>query len=201
MDTAIATTNTSVQRYLQVREHGDAALAASLRAAALDDCSLLFLSLRALRALPGSDAAALQASEQQACRFLHLLSSEGSSPPAAGGARSAPLPRPAPLPAPLDAEAQALASKRSTRNLLAASLAQLGAAAGTLAREGEVLDATGRVHSALAEDAAMSARLVRAWQEKERADLRWIRAAAYLLIATAAYLCLRRLAWVLGLRI
>jgi hypothetical protein len=42
---------------------------------------------------------------------------------------------------------------------------------------------------------------VRAWQDKERADARWVRAAAYLLVATAAYLVLRRLCWLVGVRV
>ena len=199
---AIDSANAAVQSLLTHRVHGNAAAAAAALPPAQTSLSTLFLALRALRHLPHADS--LQPSEEQASRFSLLLSTNCTQLQG-GGSVPAPSPAPerarAPVPAAAAAEDRGLAGKRALRNQLAAQLAQLGAAAGTIARDAEVLDATGRAHAELREDAALSGKLVRAWQAKERSDIRWVQAAAYLLILTAAYLCLRRVCWLFGLRI
>lgn len=208
---AIASANAAVQRYLTHREQRNAVQTAASLCHAQHRCSELFLTLRALRSLPHPDTEALQNSLQQATRFSQLLApaqpsaAAASAAPSTGGGAAASAGAPAPpskaaaaaekVEASEKEEDKELVRKRALRDLLAAQLLQLGSVAGTLARDAEVLQSTARTHAELAEDAGVSGKLVRAWKAKEAADLRWVKAAAWLLILTAAYLALRRLLW------
>jgi hypothetical protein len=207
----------AVQRVLTLRASagggGPAAVGAAQAAEALVAEHFLLLRARAQAPPPGGPDAALEraASKAQALRFVELLvggglppataalAATGAAPAALAAAGAAPAPAAAAAPAPPTEDA--LAPLLRLRSSLAADRACLAASRETFSRDKGVLGAAAAAHGELARDAADSNELVRAWAEKQRRELRWVGAAAVLLIATAAYVALRRVAWLFGVRL
>ena len=189
--------NLAVQRVLTLRASG----ASSHEAQAAAEAAVAdhFLQARAGALLPDAGATERAASEAQLQRFVELLGGEVGGGDG-GGARAAAAPAPASAPAPAAAE-DALAPLLRLRASLAADVARLAASREALSRDKRVLGAAAAVHGELARDAAESHELVKAWAEKEGREARWVGAAASLLIATAAYIALRRVAWLFGVRL
>jgi hypothetical protein len=198
--------SSAVQRVLTLRAVGASVGAAQDAAVAAVARHVLHLRARALipAAAGGPDAALERStSEVQVLRFVELLDegSGGNSSDAAAadtggegvGARRAPAAAP-------PAE-DALAPLLRLRASLASDVARLAASREALARDKRVLGAAAATHAELAQDAAESHELVRAWAEKERREVWWVGAAAVLLIATATYIALRRVAWLFGVRL
>ena len=160
-----------------------------------------FLQARGAALLPNAGAAERAASEAQVHRFVELLGGEVGGGGACAATTPAPAPAPALVPAPAAAAEDALAPLLRLRASLAADVARLAASREALSRDKRVLGAATAVHGELARDAAESHELVKAWAEKNGREARWVGAAASLLIATAAYIALRRVAWLFGVRL
>jgi hypothetical protein len=206
--------SSAVQRVLKLRESGAARMgeAVSAAEAAVADHYLL---LRARALIPATAADALSeraAGVSQSQRFVDLLCGEsggggggggsggGGGGGGGGGSAGAACAARAPAAAP-PAAADALAPLLQLRASLAADVARLAASHEAISRDKRVLGAATALHGELARDAAESNELARAWAEKGRREVRWVAAAAALLIATAAYITLRRVAWLFGVRV
>ena len=200
LDAAERNAAAAVQRYLQLRREAPSADASAALRQGEDSVSALWLALRASSNLPATDAPH-PCDEAQALRLASLL--DGGAPAAAAAAAPPTAARPAGAPAapPPPAE-DPLAPLLRLRASLASDVARLAASREALARDKGLLSGADAVHAELARDAEESSALVRAWRDKERRDLRWVGAAAALLVVTAAYIAARRLAWgLLGVRL
>jgi len=95
-----------------------------------------------------------------------------------------------------------LSSLLTLREKLTHEVEIMEATQGALAEDAESLNATAQLHSKLSKDSAASRELVKAWQRKQRDDVGWVRAAAWLLTLTSLYIFSRRVAWVFaGIRV
>ena len=188
---ALDRANARISEYLKATTGScEGGLKATLHLQAEESVNALWLSLCALSHLPVSPRIDPGVDREQVSHFIKVLGKSSTVTLAARSPRDF-----KPEVVPKKEVDNGYVSLLALREKLTEEVEKMELTQEALADDADSLNSTALLHQKLSTDAAKSGELVKAWKRKQRAEVGWVSAAAWLLTLTSLYIFARRVAW------